>query len=94
MSWGRSFYVCISSKCTLCLTVSTLFRHLHLLSSANQPNGLLPPLVQRYVHQLCQAIDWCHAASVTHRDIKPENLLIDTRSHVLKLCDFGFARYQ
>ena len=58
-----------------------------------QPNGLLPPLVQRYVYQLCEAIDWCHAASVTHRDIKPENLLIDTRSHVLKLCDFGFARY-
>jgi cyclin-dependent kinase-like len=28
---------------------------------------------------------------VIHRDIKPENLLI-SESHVLKLCDFGFAR--
>jgi len=57
-----------------------------------KPNGLEPALVQRYIYQLCQAIDWCHSSNVVHRDIKPENLLIDTRQSVLKLCDFGFAR--
>ena len=57
-----------------------------------KPNGLPPSLVQRYVYQLCQAIDWCHSSGVVHRDIKPENLLIDTRQQQLKLCDFGFAR--
>src|SRR5690606_20342001 len=35
---------------------------------------------------------WCHSHDIIHRDIKPENLLIDTRTCVLKLCDFGFAR--
>jgi cyclin-dependent kinase-like len=29
---------------------------------------------------------------VIHRDIKPENLLINNKG-ILKLCDFGFARY-
>ena len=39
-----------------------------------------------------QAIQWCHSNQVIHRDIKPENLLVNIRTKVLKLCDFGFAR--
>jgi len=58
----------------------------------DKPSGLSPSLVQRYIYQLCMAIDWCHSNNVIHRDIKPENLLIDTSASVLKLCDFGFAR--
>ena len=58
----------------------------------DKPNGLEPELVQRYILQLCQAIDWCHSNDVVHRDIKPENLLINTKDATLKLCDFGFAR--
>jgi serine/threonine protein kinase len=27
------------------------------------------------------------------KDIKPENLLINEATNILKLCDFGFARY-
>ncbi|KAK7248152.1 cyclin-dependent protein serine/threonine kinase [Aureococcus anophagefferens] len=56
------------------------------------PNGVGPDSMQRYMLQLCQAIDCCHSQNVIHRDIKPENLLINTREKQLKLCDFGFAR--
>jgi len=56
-----------------------------------QPSGLPPELVRRYIYQLCRAINWCHEHDVVHRDIKPENLLINP-DHSLKLCDFGFAR--
>eukprot|EP00002_Diphylleia_rotans_P012386 TRINITY_DN2422_c0_g1_i9.p1 TRINITY_DN2422_c0_g1~~TRINITY_DN2422_c0_g1_i9.p1 ORF type:complete len:653 (+),score=131.38 TRINITY_DN2422_c0_g1_i9:179-2137(+) len=54
-------------------------------------NGLDAELVRNYIYQLVKAIDYCHQNQVIHRDIKPENLLVNS-SHVLKLCDFGFAR--
>ena len=47
--------------------------------------------IKSYMHQLIQAISFCHSQSVIHRDIKPENLLISSLGE-LKLCDFGFAR--
>jgi cyclin-dependent kinase-like len=55
------------------------------------PNGLQPDEVRSYIYQLCKAIEYCHKLEVIHRDIKPENLLISSQ-HILKLCDFGFAR--
>jgi cyclin-dependent kinase-like len=57
----------------------------------DSPDGLDPTLVKKYIYQLCKAIEYCHRYDVIHRDIKPENLLIGN-DHVLKLCDFGFAR--
>mgnify|MGYP001807020749 CR=1 FL=1 len=32
------------------------------------------------------------ALQLLHRDIKPANVLVDTRTGVVRLCDFGFAR--
>lgn len=45
---------------------------------------------QRYVGQLCSALNYCHEKHVCHRDIKPENILLDKDDNAL-LADFGFA---
>eukprot|EP00299_Pterocystis_sp_00344_P012068 c5742_g1_i1.p1 GENE.c5742_g1_i1~~c5742_g1_i1.p1 ORF type:complete len:371 (-),score=42.79 c5742_g1_i1:126-1238(-) len=49
-------------------------------------------IVKLYVYQLFRAIHCIHSMGICHRDIKPQNLLVDTQTHVLKLCDFGSAK--
>jgi glycogen synthase kinase 3 beta len=49
-------------------------------------------LVKIYSYQLLRSIAYIHAKGICHRDIKPQNILVDTSSHILKLCDFGSAK--
>ncbi len=56
------------------------------------PEGLQLKQVRQLSYQLFSAIHWCHTHEIIHRDIKPENLLI-SKNFILKLCDFGFARF-
>ena len=48
-------------------------------------------LVRKVTWQTLQGINFCHQHNCIHRDVKPENILL-TRSGIVKLCDFGFAR--
>jgi serine/threonine protein kinase len=54
----------------------------------------LPPMlaVKLYVYQMCRSLAYLHSVGICHRDIKPQNLLVDSATHVLKLCDFGSAK--
>jgi serine/threonine protein kinase len=38
---------------------------------------------------VARSLAYIHEMGVCHRDIKPQNLLLDTNTHVVKLCDFG-----
>jgi cyclin-dependent kinase 7 len=51
-----------------------------------------PAQAKGYIFCLLDALAFLSAHQVTHRDIKPANLLLDPRG-VLKLADFGYARY-
>ena len=42
--------------------------------------------------QIGCALQYIHSLGVAHRDLKLENLLLDAKSGVVKICDFGFCR--
>ena len=47
-----------------------------------------------YWQQLLQGVLYCHRKDLCHRDLKLENLLLDEKGEVLKITDFGFAKFQ
>ncbi|CAM9592535.1 unnamed protein product [Lampetra fluviatilis] len=55
------------------------------------PRGLPTARVRPCLLQVLRAVGFCHSHNIIHRDIKPENILM-SRSGIVKLCDFGFAR--
>jgi len=48
--------------------------------------------VRVIMFQLFRALAYIHSLSICHRDIKPQNILIDPRTAVTKLCDFGSSK--
>ncbi|XP_075259549.1 uncharacterized protein LOC142351427 isoform X2 [Convolutriloba macropyga] len=55
------------------------------------PHGLDETRCKKVLWQVLKGTEFCHSHNIIHRDIKPENILV-SRSQVVKLCDFGFAR--
>ncbi len=55
---------------------------------------MVPPvLVKLYAYEMLRALVYLKAIGICHRDIKPQNILVDTSNHILKICDFGSAKW-
>ena len=64
----------------------------HMIVSSVIPHNLNQPSdIKAVILQLCQGVELLHSCQIVHRDIRPSNFLL-TKSGVIKLTDFGFAR--
>eukprot|EP00747_Dinoflagellata_sp_TGD_P142490 gnl/TRDRNA2_/TRDRNA2_176249_c0_seq2.p1 gnl/TRDRNA2_/TRDRNA2_176249_c0~~gnl/TRDRNA2_/TRDRNA2_176249_c0_seq2.p1 ORF type:complete len:392 (+),score=83.74 gnl/TRDRNA2_/TRDRNA2_176249_c0_seq2:93-1268(+) len=68
----------------------TVYRVMKHYNKMKQPVPII--FVQLYSYQLCRGCAYIHAVGVCHRDIKPQNVLVDGKTHALKICDFGSAK--
>jgi len=66
--------------------------HYVLKKYMNESKSVPTMVTKVYVYQIFRALKYVHSLGVCHRDIKPHNLLVDPRSHVCKICDFGSAK--
>ncbi|MEP6903404.1 MAG: serine/threonine-protein kinase, partial [Actinomycetota bacterium] len=46
-----------------------------------------------YLEQVCAGLGHAHQSGVIHRDIKPQNLLLTADRNIVKIADFGVARF-
>ncbi|MEP6923217.1 MAG: serine/threonine protein kinase [Pyrinomonadaceae bacterium] len=75
----------------------------HYLVLEYLPGGDLMQLCKReplslektllYLEQVCAGLAHAHSRGVIHRDIKPQNLLLTRDRQIVKIADFGVARF-
>ena len=61
----------------------------------NHPNGIPPEITHNFAVQIGRGLQYLKSMEIIHRDLKPQNIMLknDWPSTVLKIADFGFARF-
>lgn len=49
--------------------------------------------VKLFGFQLFSGINYIHSLGLSHRDLKPHNVLVNPEDGILKICDFGSAKF-
>lgn len=50
-------------------------------------------ICRRFFKQIGEAFDYLHTNEIAHRDVKLDNVLIEEKTNMIKIIDFGFAAF-
>lgn len=48
---------------------------------------------RRFFKQIVEGFEYLHNIGIAHRDIKLDNILIEEKTRMIKIIDFGFAAF-
>ena len=51
------------------------------------------PICRRFFKQIIEAFEYLHSNGIAHRDVKLDNILVEEKTRMVKVIDFGFAAF-
>jgi|TARA_B110000305_G_C19447373_1_gene645646 serine/threonine protein kinase len=51
------------------------------------------PICRRFFKQIIEAFEYLHSNGIAHRDVKLDNILVEEKTRMVKIIDFGFAAF-
>jgi len=73
--------------------IMELIKGLDLYDISDMLGTLRPSSVAALLTPILSALSYLHCRGIVHHDIKPENIIIDYGQNVVKLSDFGSAKF-
>ena len=61
------------------------------LKNINSQRRVSEPQCRKLFKQIVEGMDYLHSNNIAHRDIKLDNILIEERTNMIKIIDFGFS---
>ena len=61
------------------------------LKNVNSQRRVSEPQCRKLFKQIVEGMDYLHSNNIAHRDIKLDNILIEERTNMIKIIDFGFS---